>query len=206
MQVICSNAPPKKNNQHVNSVSQALSSSHPDSSRSADHLGIFASVLCAIHCAVTPLLLLIVPAFGKIWSHPASHWGVALFVVPLATIMMTKGYRRHRRNWIVAVGIFGICLVIAGAFLPYLETPADPDASNEEVFVYVAGEEMPDTPCEDLCCPSLISKADGSTGLHIPPASIVTTLGGIALIITHIGNLCTCAACRKSSGCPSGDI
>jgi len=90
--------------------------------------------------------------------------------------------------------------------LPYLETSAAPGASNEEVFVYVAGEEMPDTPCEDLCCPSLISKADGSIGLHIPPASIVTTLGGIALIITHIGNLCTCAACRKSSGCPPGDI
>lgn len=51
-------------------------------------MGVFASILCAIRCAVTPLLLVFLPTLGKIWSHPASHWGVDLFVLPLAVVMM----------------------------------------------------------------------------------------------------------------------
>jgi hypothetical protein len=78
----------------------------------ADRLGVLASVLCAIHCAVTPLLLLILPSFGRVWAHPTSHWGMALLVIPVA--------------------------------------------------------------------------------------AIVTTLGGIALIITHLGNLCACRSCHHA--------
>jgi hypothetical protein len=33
-------------------------------------------------------------------------------------------------------------------------------------------------------------------GLYIPLASIVTTLGGIALIATHLGNICHFRRCR----------
>ena len=64
-----------------------------------DRVGVFASVLCAIHCALTPILLLMLPTFGRVWSHPASHWGMALFVVPVAAFTLTRGFRRHRRRW-----------------------------------------------------------------------------------------------------------
>ena len=43
---------------------------------------------------------------------------------------------------------------------------------------------------EDLCCPTLQASADGGWKLHIPLASILTTLGGLSLIVTHLGNLC----------------
>lgn len=196
-----------------------------------DRTGVVASVLCAIHCALTPALLLFAPAFGKIWSHPASHWIVALFVVPLAVLMMRRGFQRHRKVWVVVVGALGVSLVLIGAGIPCWERAADSTASHEEPvaasnesedfvyvvekeeapvdsedFVYVVGEseELADTGavCVDACCPSLIAGEDGKMQLHIPLASIVTTLGGIALIVTHLGNLCCCASCRSTTESP----
>lgn len=207
----------------------------------ADRLGVFLSVLCAIHCALTPPLLILLPTFGKMWSHPASHWGMALFVVPIAVFMLRTGYLRHGRKWIVATGTTGVILVIIGAILPYVETSAAPHDTevaaesaevkseeaevnleeeevftfvvgeldsdqDDDVFVYVKGEEMPETSCtgcqsdggcQDNCCPSLVTDENGNVRLHVPPASIVTTLGGLSLIITHIGNLRCCPACRR---------
>ena len=176
-----------------------------------------------------------------------SLWGDALFVdfgahlwedlesprlalghgnVRIAIAMLTSGYRRHRRKWIIATGSLGILLVVIGSILPYIETspkaslaatetkPAEEEvftyvvgesdkvkASDDDVFVYVKGEEMPETSCgsgcTDNCCPSLVRDANGKIRLNIPPASVVTTLGGLSLIITHVGNLCCCPACRR---------
>ena len=82
---------------------------------SGDRVGVIASVLCAIHCAATPVLLLFLPVFGKVWSHPASHWLMALLVVPLAGVTVATGFKRHRRKWIIASGVLGIVFVLVGA-------------------------------------------------------------------------------------------
>ena len=165
----------------------------------ADRVGVFASVLCAIHCAATPFLLLILPTFGKVWSHPASHWLMALIVVPIALVMISKGYQRHRRKWIIGIGIFGVLFVLVGAVTPYFEKAnqaASPAATSGEVSSASAGG-CDDTGCTDSCCPSLAIQDDGSRKLHIPLASILTTIGGLFLIVTHIGNLCQCSCCKK---------
>jgi hypothetical protein len=202
----------------------------------ADRVGVIASVLCAIHCAITPILLLFAPTFGRIWSHPASHWLVALFVVPLALVMVYRGFKVHRKRWIVGAGLVGVLLVIVGAIIPYWESysrdasaaaalakdndvfvwnagdpmPETDSAADSEVFVWNAGDPMPGTDattddgqCLDACCPSLVTDSEGNTQLHIPPASIVTTLGGVALICTHLGNLCACRRQRRTDCCSS---
>ncbi|MBP84899.1 MAG: hypothetical protein CMO61_13725 [Verrucomicrobiales bacterium] len=188
----------------------------------ADRIGVVASTLCAIHCAVTPPLLLLLPAFGEVWAHPATHWGMALLVVPIAIAMIISGYRQHRRKWIVAVGSLGVSLVLIGAALPYLQssetimaaavTPTPASLESEASLLTSEGESslvsaednsMPaesghDESCAtDACCPSFTTDADGNTKLKFPASSIVTTLGGVALIITHVGNLCGCASCRR---------
>tara|TARA_B110000908_G_C10231567_1_gene440886 strand:+ start:400 stop:807 length:408 start_codon:yes stop_codon:yes gene_type:complete len=88
----------------------------------ADRIGIWASILCAIHCALTPVLLIVLPTFGKAWAHPATHWGMAIIVIPIAVFMMLKGYRKHARKWIVVTGCVGIVLVVIGAILPYVKS------------------------------------------------------------------------------------
>ncbi len=164
--------------------------------QNADRFGVIASVLCAIHCALAPIFLIFMPAFGKIWAHPASHWLVALIVVPVAAVMMYRGYERHGKKWVAALGGFGIFFIIVGAVLPYVE--GEGFLKGLSVPTPFAAEEVHQH-VEDDCCPSAVAVNDKAV-LMIPPASIVTTLGGLALIIAHMANLCACRGCRKDAG------
>ena len=200
-----------------------------------DRIGVFASVLCAIHCAATPFLLLFLPVFGKVWAHPASHWIMALLVVPLAAVTVAKGYKQHRRRWVIVSALLGIGFVLLGAAAPSFEsnsgqntgnfsiagapesasegtsddsnTPASLSESEGSVFqessssaetASKGGDSDSEAgECVDACCPSIQATADGGWKLHVPLASILTTIGGLFLIATHIGNLCRCACCDK---------
>ena len=77
-----------------------IPASSPDSKvlAKADRIGIGASILCAIHCAAAPFLLLLLPAFGKIWAHPLSHILVAMLVVPLAAFSIRRGILPIKKN------------------------------------------------------------------------------------------------------------
>ena len=237
----------------------------------ADRVGVAASVLCAIHCAIAPVLLIFLPTFGRVWAHPASHILVAIFVVPLAAFSIYKGYQTHRRRWILISACIGIFFVLIGAMLPAftkgsshqeassslasseIEAPSAPpeasaaaggcdscdgacDKENEDATTPVktgetkgdggcesdcdqcasktvseGGSENPKnkeaavTGCVDNCCPSLLVDESGNTSLHIPPAAIVTTLGGMFLIIAHIGNLCSCGHACCSGECATSE-
>ena len=115
-------------------ASIAAENSGLKNSSRADHIGIWASILCAIHCALTPALLILLPAFGKAWAHPATHWGMALIVIPIAVFMVRKDYRKHARKWIVATGSVGITLIVIGAILPYVENKPSRQAPPSSVF------------------------------------------------------------------------
>ena len=185
--------------------------------KTADRIGVATSILCAIHCALAPILLIFLPTFGKIWAHPASHALVAIFIVPLAGFSLLKGYRKHRKRWIVVSASVGIVFVLFGATLPAFSKVDNPvsglvneptngaepskveacesscDESCESSCEGCASEAM-DEPtdtesCVDGCCPSIQVSESGETSLHIPPAAIITTLGGVFLIAAHVGNL-----------------
>lgn len=104
-----------------------------------DKVGVIASVLCAIHCALTPLLLIALPAFGKSWSHPATHWGMALIVIPIAVFMMLKSYKKHHRKVVLYIGSLGILCIIVGAILPYVETSPGSDTTSNLVASAAVG-------------------------------------------------------------------
>ena len=227
----------------------SLSASTADSKfmAKADRIGIGASVLCAIHCAAAPFLLLLLPTFGKIWAHPLSHILVAMLVVPLAAFSIRRGYLSHQKRWVLITAYVGIIIVLTGAALPAFskETKVPVEASSdleveagtgsgpegesvftfsvgddaetdeiktedESVFTFSVGDDAEtndangecelgeDAQCVDDCCPSLQVSETGETYLNVPPASIASTLGGIFLIVAHVGNICACGhTCRK---------
>ena len=89
----------------------------PSALRIADRFGFAASFLCAIHCALLPLALALLPAFGL----TAVGWvdidqAFVVFATLLGAATMSLGYRRHRafRAW--ALLLPGLGLVWAGAF------------------------------------------------------------------------------------------
>ena len=186
-------------------TSTCLSNKNSDTQKiDPDRIGVAASILCAIHCLITPLLIVFTPSFSRIWAHPASHWLVAIIVVPIAAYMLFKGHRIHRRKWVITCGVVGITLILFGAIIPHSSlknTGGQIELPTSWETLWSASDKTStseqNAECADSCCPSMTAITDtNQIGLHVPLASIVTTLGGIALIATHLGNICYFRRCR----------
>ncbi|MBL0164835.1 MAG: MerC domain-containing protein [Xanthomonadales bacterium] len=80
-----------------------------------DRVGAFASMLCAIHCALLPLIFGILPALGL--GFLAGHAFEQVFVsfaIVLASISLLFGLRRHGRYRAFLFLVPGILLLVAG--------------------------------------------------------------------------------------------
>ncbi len=92
----------------------------PDTTlRTADRVGFAASVLCAVHCAMLPLALALLPALGlRFAGWTDIDQAFVIFATLLGLTTMTLGYRRHRafRAW--ALLLPGLALIWAGSFTP----------------------------------------------------------------------------------------
>jgi len=80
-----------------------------------DVLGITASVLCAIHCAVLPLLLASLPILGINIIHNAYfEYGMILLAFLIGSWALLHGFRRHHRR-LLPLLLFtgGVLLLVA---------------------------------------------------------------------------------------------
>ncbi|MNT43160.1 MerC mercury resistance protein [compost metagenome] len=84
-----------------------------------DKWGIFFSTLCAIHCLLTPLLVLTLPVLGEAFENPWVHFGLALFVVPVGLFAFWSGYKHHKKAALLALGILGVFLVGGASLAPH---------------------------------------------------------------------------------------
>lgn len=84
-----------------------------------DKLGIILSSLCALHCLVTPLLVLALPMFDSIFENEWVHLMMALFVVPVGLFAFWSGYRHHLQKKVFALGIVGLILVGGAPLAPH---------------------------------------------------------------------------------------
>jgi len=83
----------------------------------ADRVGFAGSFLCAVHCAVLPLVLALLPAFGlELGGWIDIDQAFVVFATLLGATTLTLGYRRHRvfRAWLWLLP--GLGLVWLGAF------------------------------------------------------------------------------------------
>jgi len=90
----------------------------------ADRFGATASSLCAVHCAVLPLVIASLPAIGlgALANHTYERAFIA-FASVLAVTTFIVGFRRHRRFrafWFLAPGI----LLLAGGIIVDFEDNA----------------------------------------------------------------------------------
>lgn len=87
--------------------------------RTADRVGFAASFLCAVHCALLPVALALLPAFGlKVGGWVDIDQAFVVFATLLGATTLGIGYRRHRafRAW--ALLLPGLGLVWLGSFTP----------------------------------------------------------------------------------------
>lgn len=89
----------------------------------ADRFGATASFLCALHCALLPVIIAALPALGL--SFLADHAYERAFVgfsVALAVTSLIFGFRRHHRLAAFLFMVPGVALLLTGVMISYDHT------------------------------------------------------------------------------------
>ena len=82
-----------------------------------DRVGIAGSLLCAIHCALMPLILSVLPALGVgLLSSVDLDQAFVIFATLLGIATLSTGFRRHRAHHAWAILVPGLAMVWAGSF------------------------------------------------------------------------------------------
>lgn len=84
-----------------------------------DSLGIGASVLCAIHCAATPILLAVLPNLSLTgWmASPWFHQAAAFVCVILVASSIWPAYKKHKDGRVLGFSSAGLALIFGSAFI-----------------------------------------------------------------------------------------
>ena len=78
-----------------------------------DRAGIFASLACAAHCAVFPLVLSALPALGLAWLDAAwVDWTMLLLAAGIALRAHRCGFAMHRRCLPAGVAVVGLLTIV----------------------------------------------------------------------------------------------
>lgn len=89
--------------------------------RWVDSLGTVGAALCAIHCALLPFALVLLPVVGMgILASAGFEIGFVMFATALAIASLWHGYRRHRAYHAMAVLLPGLIALWAGLLIPAL--------------------------------------------------------------------------------------
>jgi len=81
-----------------------------------DHAGMTASILCAVHCAIVPLLITLLPLAGLgFLANPLVEWSMIIFALFVGCFAIGSSYFRiHHQLLPVLVLIAGFLVIIAG--------------------------------------------------------------------------------------------
>lgn len=83
----------------------------------ADRFGIWTSLLCVVHCILTPVLL----SFSAVFAHllPGEEWvhrSFALLVAAFGGVALMVGFRKHRRKTILFLMLSGFSCIAGTAW------------------------------------------------------------------------------------------
>jgi hypothetical protein len=87
-----------------------------------DVLGVSATVACAIHCAILPLILSTLPLFGiNILHNIFFESGMIILALIIGTYSLWHGFRRHHHSYLpLLFFISGMFFLILKQFIIYL--------------------------------------------------------------------------------------
>lgn len=92
-----------------------------------DRFGIGLSLLCLAHCLAVPALL----TGASVLAAESLHLGLALVAAPVAGLALLPGYREHRHQGVLVLGLMGVLLLLAAVLLE----PAIGDAGERAVTI-----------------------------------------------------------------------
>lgn len=76
-----------------------------------DRVGAVLSVVCALHCVVTPFLTLSLPFWIYSIHYSPFHLVIAIFIFPIGLYAFWGGYKKHHNKWVLVLGVLGLILL-----------------------------------------------------------------------------------------------
>ena len=83
-----------------------------------DRMAIGLSLMCTVHCFVTPVILALLPSFAvlQIDSEQFHLWILAA-VLPTSLLALSLGCKKHKRKRYMACGVIGLSFMICAVLL-----------------------------------------------------------------------------------------
>ena len=157
-----------------------IEKSHCRSFAWLDSIAIGMSMLCAVHCLLTPVLIVSLPIVATtFWVHQDFHLWMILFVVPTTSAAVFMGCRIHKDKMVLFLSILGLGFLVSVA--------------GYETWYYI--ERLP---AEASVCPHCLAKQEGNI---FKSMTIFNVIGGVFLASAHTRNyfLCRASKCTQAN-------
>lgn len=94
-----------------------------------DRLGATGSLVCAVHCALLPMLIALLPSLGiAVWLGEGFERGFVTFATLLGIFTLAWGYRRHRVIRALSLLVPGLLVLWVGVLYAPLHHALVPHA------------------------------------------------------------------------------
>lgn len=131
---------PRSNRTRAGQIDNMDRSNRPTLTRIADRFGVTASSLCAIHCALLPAVVALLPALGLgFLAEQGFERGFIACASVLALTTVSIGFRRHRSARAFWFLIPGIGLLFVGGFVGFDHTAAAAGNLGHAIAVSLGG-------------------------------------------------------------------
>lgn len=135
-----------------------------------DSLAVGMSMICAVHCLLTPVLVVFLPILATtFWVHQDFHMWMIVFVVPTTSAAIFMGCRKHKDRLVLVLSLLGLSLLVSVA-------------SYETLFHSELVQ-------QHAHCPHCASRGSGA---FLTVSTIVNVLGGMLLASAHVRNFLLC--------------
>ena len=162
------------------------------------------AIICAIHCLITPVLLLVLPILATTaWVDTDFYLWMILLVIPTTTLPIWSGCRRDRDKWVISIAALGLGLLsVALANERYAKAAARSDSalavqlsSGPNARLAIESNAAASAACS-TCVPSS-KEGGGAAGQTTTYAGLPWHLGlnvpgGLLLATAHTRNFLLC--------------
>ena len=136
-----------------------------------DSLAISMAVVCAVHCLLTPVLIILFPILTTtFWVQENFHLWMLLFVLPTTGFAMFLGCRKHRDRFVIGLSAFGLVCLFA--------------VSIYESFFHFSQMLQHSSECTKCM--------QGGWNNHLDLTTFANLLGGFLLAGAHVRNYRLC--------------
>ena len=79
-----------------------------------DKMAMSLSLLCALHCLVSPLIIMMLPTLAALqFDGEAFHLWMVLAVIPTSVYALTMGCKQHKRYRLLIMGLVGLLFLLS---------------------------------------------------------------------------------------------